>query len=334
VISDLELALVSLYARTTTDLDPEQLRQLGDELAATVIDLPPGEALGRAAREVPEQGTVDQFAAAQAFVLGVRFQSQLEEDLPELRYLGSTLASSVGAETQANTSEDLVGAVALMGPRRAIPPEAIALLSSALGPGLVVTEGPAPGQVQFSGPAARFAAMLVELAWNLLPRCRSRHDTVPVDGVPKEVTLVEVEVCTDLPFDRIRERIDPLNWPTYNPYFVSVTATNSTQAPDGWSGAIREVVGPGINGQTYVTDLNVRCVTRPELAAVAFDLTEPPGGDGRVTVDRGFLSVADEGARRRVRVLKVYRIEDLAVPHWWLCPLWAAQVALSGWWHS
>ncbi|MBA2625387.1 MAG: hypothetical protein H0U89_07265, partial [Acidimicrobiia bacterium] len=185
----------------------------------------------------------------------------------------------------------------------------------------------------FQGPAARFAAMLVELAWNLPPRCRSTLATIDVGGMRKEVTLVEIDVCSDLPFDHLRDRVDPRNWPRCNPYFISVTPiVGPTPAADGWSGVIREVVGPGLNGRIYTTDLAVRHVQQRQLMAVAFDLADPDTPGAQVSVDRGFLSVTDEGARRRTRVLKVYRIEDLQVPHLWVCPLWAMQVALAGWW--
>ena len=53
---------------------------------------------------------------------------------------------------------------------------------------------------------------------------------------------------------------------------------------------------------------------------------------GPVTVDRGFLSVTDEGTHRRLRVLKVYRVENLKTAPSFACQLWAMQVALSGWW--
>ncbi len=331
----MELALLSLYANATDELGPDQLGQLGEDLAAVIEDMPATEAVARAAEDVPYEGSIDQFALAQAFVLGVRVPSLREEDIGALRDLGNTLVSSVGVDTETGAQDDLIGAVATIEPGSPIPPDAIVGIASALGSALVVTEGAAPGQVEFSGPAARFAAMLVELAWNLPPRCRSRFDTVLVGDELKMVTLVEVDVCTDLPFAHIRERIDPRNWPTYNPYFISVTTIKGPDmAGDGWSGVVKEVVGPGVNGSVYETDLAVRCVAQPQLMAVAFDLAERPTGDKLVTVDRGFLSVTDEGARRRTRVLKVYRIEDLDLPHYWVCPLWAAQVALSGWWHS
>jgi hypothetical protein len=187
--------------------------------------------------------------------------------------------------------------------------------------------------VSFSGPAARFAAMLLDLARNLPPRCRSRYQLAPVGGKDRVVTLVEVDACTSLPFDHIRERVDPRNWPDYNPFFIDVqTIEGPDMTADGWRGVIREKVGPGLNGKVYVTDLAVRCVGQKQLMAVTFDLAKPPDAAAKVTVDRGFLSVADEGSLRRTRVLKVYRIEDLDVPHAWVCPLWAMQVALAGWW--
>jgi hypothetical protein len=332
---DLELALVALYATTTEELGPDQLRQLGAGLVEVLGDLSPNDAVARAAQEVPEDGSMDQFAATQAFVLGVRTAERVNEQIGELQDLAGTLATSIGVETQVNTAADLVDVVQRVQPREAIPGEAIEGLSQALGSALVVSGDPATGQIAFSGPAARFASMLLELAWNLPPRCRSLVQRVPVGGADRTVTLVEVDVCTDLGFDHIRERVDPRNWPRYNPYFIDVRTIHGPDlTADGWCGVIRETVGPGLNGSVYVTDLAVRCVAQNQLMAVAFDLAVPPGGDRRVTVDRGFVALTDEGARRRTRVLKVYRIEDLDLPHVWVCPLWAMQIALAGWWHA
>lgn len=154
-----------------------------------------------------------------------------------------------------------------------------------------------------------------------------------VGNALKDVLLVEIDVCSNLSFDRCRRGIDPFNWPSCNPYFVGVDLIGSkTQSPtgDGWAALIREKVGPAMNFKYYTTDLAVRYFEATGVAAVAYDLA--PGFAGPVTVDRGFLSVTDEGTHRRLRVLKVYRVENLKTAPSFACQLWAMQVALSGWW--
>ena len=84
--------------------------------------------------------------------------------------------------------------------------------------------------------------------------------------------------------------------------------------------------------QIYETDLIVRYVSHPGLVAVSFDLAPNGTGDHKVSVDRGFVAVTDEGEHRRVRVLKVYRIEDFDMYTTFICPLWCWQVAMAGWW--
>ena len=82
-----------------------------------------------------------------------------------------------------------------------------------------------------------------------------------------------------------------------------------------------------------MTDLAVTMIERTGISIVAFQLAHPDT-PGKVVVDRGFLCATDEGTHRRVRVLKVYRIVDLDLPHDWVCPLWASQVAMAAWWRS
>ena len=120
-----------------------------------------------------------------------------------------------------------------------------------------------------------------------------------------------------------------------NPYFLSVHRSADTAYLDrtGGPASIREEVGSRAQ-RTGLRDRSLRAVPeQPGLVATrSTSSRDTAPDDGLVTVDRGFLSVTDEGAHRRVRVLKVYRIEDLELPHDWLCPLWASQVAIGGWW--
>jgi hypothetical protein len=192
------------------------------------------------------------------------------------------------------------------------------------------------GAVQFQGAAGDFVAMIVELTLNFFDtHCNVLRGTVDLDGYKKNVTFVELDVCTGRSFQRCAHAIDPQNWQQCNPLFFKVQVRTKGDSGDGgWYGCIREEVGPGLNGRTYTTDLDVRCLNQAPQAVVSFQLAPDSDSpdDGMVTVDRGFLSVSDEGSHRRVRVLKVYRIEEFDQPHAWLCPLWASQLALGGWW--
>jgi hypothetical protein len=151
----------------------------------------------------------------------------------------------------------------------------------------------------------------------------------------KAVTFVEVDVCTNQPFAKCKRGINPLHWPDCNPFFLSVKPIGpTTQLGYGWAAAVKEQVGCPFNGRVYETDLMVTMTEQEKMHTVAFDLVpDADRTDPRmVTVDRGFVSATDEGEHRRIRVLKVYRIEDFEIPHRWLCPLWASQVAMSPWW--
>ena len=174
----------------------------------------------------------------------------------------------------------------------------------------------------------------MELATNDLT-CNTSSHRIVVDGQPRDVVFVEVDVCTNRTFADCKRSLDPTKWPDANPFFVSVTPTFPiTVSGADWCGVVKEVVGPGVNLTYYETDLAITYLERPGQAVTAFDLAPNRTDDGRVTVDRGFLSCTDEGLHRRIRTLKVYRIEDLNVAPSWICPLWSWQLALASWWSA
>jgi hypothetical protein len=230
-------------------------------------------------------------------------------------------------------ANDLLQAIARLQPGKRIGADAVELLGRAFGDAVRVEGRLSEPQFLLRGTAADLATMVLELATNDLTCDSSIHNVQLPDGRMGDVVFVEVDACTNRTFDDCKGSISPLAWPDANPFFVSVTPLGPpVKNGADWSGNVKEVVGPGINGKYYETDLKVTYLEQKDLAITAFDLADRRTDPGKVTVDRGFLSLTDEGTHRRIRVLKVYRIEDLKTPPSWICPLWSAQLALSTWW--
>lgn len=327
--AEIELALLVLLRATTGEIDLSQFQS--PPLIDSVDGTTASEALAMVTAGLSSASPIDRFAAAQSFVLGL----QLPDDPTSselLAALGDQLLSTVGGDS--NGGSQLRAALDLLRHEQQLNPAVLDLMQQAFGGALTVIPNSSE-LLTLSGSGSSLATMLVELVANFssaVPKCRSLDVDDPISG--QHVTLVEVDVCTNQPFDKCKLGIDPLRWPQCNPYFQSVTliGAKTPDAGGGWAGVVKEKVGPALNGSVYETDLAVRYIDRPGVVCAAFDLAATRNDDGRVTVDRGFLSVTDEGLHRRVRVLKVYRISDLTTPHTWLCPLWASQVAMAGWW--
>ena len=277
----------------------------------------------------------DVSAAIQGLVLGGRLDLDPGPDRPgrpvaKLRALAGRLLASVGAHPSG--ANQLVGAVERLASAVSVD-EARGDLSDAFGDRLTIRDSTTAANVRvFGGPAAALAAQIVDvtrLVAQTTCRATSRRDP----DTSSDATFVRYEACTALPYDTCVQRIDPLRWPDCNPYFSYVKGLDCQPcAPKpGWFGRIKEKVGPALNLSYYETDLTVRYHQEPGIAATAFELAHPNTGDGRVTVDRGFLAVLDEGSHRRVQMTKVYRIRDLNVEHSWVCPLWSSQFVISGW---
>jgi len=335
MVIDVDLALVVLYRELTPDIDPDQIgtgAQVG-LFADTGVE----DALTALAASLDLATRQDRYAGALGYVLGVRLLLQTNSFEPEVSALGQTLlgvfpevADPEGAELELRDAMQRLLAV----------PEVTSDVETALENAFSGALQIAPaggGTVTYSGSAAEMATMLTELATMSL-KCHSRGGTVTVGGEKLDVTLLEFEICTHAPFARCRGGVDPRHWPAYNPsFFQSVDVISGSPAPTGnWSGVVQEKVGPLMSGTPIVTNLMVSYVEQPGLAVTAYDLAPDnaalPPDDGRVTVDYGFVSVADVGAHRRFRVLKVVRVEEMPMPHSWLCPLWAQQLVMAGWW--
>ena len=79
----------------------------------------------------------------------------------------------------------------------------------------------------------------------LLELATARHlhctlDTLATDwwtDARELVTFVEVDACTNRPFETAATAIDPTDWPAANPFFGSVTIVGQpTQLVDRWCG--------------------------------------------------------------------------------------------------
>jgi hypothetical protein len=338
VRAEVELGLVVLYRETTQDIDIDQLRR-DDESDEILRYTDPVAAIEGMIGNLDLETDRDRYAGALAFVLALRLHQQSGEDLvlDAAEKLGRELLQVFRPPGEASTAAThLVDAVMRLLANPEVSEPAQESLRAAFGTSLAITLGELEDTVIMSGPAAKMATMLTELA-ALDLRCHSGTATIPVDGVEREVTLVDIEICTHASFEACRKGIDPRHWPECSPYFQKVTVLGSAPPQTGsWHGVIEEVVGPALNGLYYTTKLAVSYVEQPGVVAMSFDLAAdaagPPPGDHRVSVDYGFSSVVDEGPHRRFRTLKVYRIEDMTTPHLWTCPLWAQQVVMAGWW--
>jgi hypothetical protein len=318
-----ELALLVLHAQEGGDIDPSHF---GSGFAAVVAETTPADALAELAGLAASPRSIDRFAVAQGLVLGARLEARDGGlDVPLADLAGAVISAHGAADAPPALVEVLVDALGRLEPGVTLDATSYDGFVEAFGGALEATPG--PGGVVLSGPASTFVATVTELATNALS-CRSGVHVH--EG--RQVLLVELDACSNLPFDTCAKAIDPRRWPDCSPMFISVLpVTPPTQTPTGWAGVVREVVG--IQGYgVYTTDLAVTFRREPGLALTSYDLADQRNDDGRVSVDHGFVSATDEGTHRRLRALKVYRIEGLETPPSWICPLWAKQAVMAGWW--
>lgn len=304
----------------TTIAPAAAVRQVGDACG-----------LGTGARVDPVGIT----AAVDTMALGGRLlrnrpgDRELADSLGEL---AGGLLTEVGADPA--RAGDLVASVRSLADSRRTTEAQVRAVSDAFGATVdVALSTRHPGAMTVTGPAARVAAQVLELAARRRTECHADFEPTRDSGSGFEVTVVRLEACTALSFAECRARVDPAGWARCNPYFRSVEVLERTPEATGWRGAIREQVGPGLNREYYTTDLDVRFHAARGLAFAAFDLRAPARrhDDGRVVVDRGCVGVIDEGTHRRLQMVKVYRIRDFDAPHDWVCQLWASQFVSSGW---
>ena len=332
-LSDIDLALVVLYRELTEDLGPDQLEQLGDAgQVQAFAETDVASALANLTEAVDLTVRFHRYAASLAYVLGVRLDTapnevgalgaKLLDRFPDVvnpgeaeSHLREAIQRLLG---DPHLTDDVVGAFRNV-------------CNGALEAALV------DGTWSFTGTAAEAVTMLSELA-TMEVGCRSNDQgSVMVDGKRIPVTKVEYEMCTNAPWERSKAGVDPRNWPQYNPLvFRSIDVIVGNPATSGdWTGVVQEKVGPLFSGTPLRTNLSITYMERPGMAVAAYDLAGSgflPAGDGKVTVDYGFVSLVDEGPHRRFRALKVVHINDMPLSHNWLCPLWAHQMVTAGWW--
>jgi hypothetical protein len=306
--------------------EPDQARVLGRSTVASLL------------QEVVEHGDptdpVERYWMARMLVDLRRRGPKRGPGREMLWELGRRLLQPYEDRGEGSTDLEALGlALDRLQERERLSADALELLGRAFHGVLEISGDVEHEQVLLSGRAAELATLLIELSTGGSLHCALQLHKVNVGGKPKEVIRVEVDTCTNRSFADCKRSIDPTHWPKANPFFQSVTVVGTpTKLGTDWCGVIKEKVGPGINGKVYETDLAVTYVERPGMAVTAFDLAPHRTDPGTVTVDRGFLSCTDEGVHRRIRTLKVYRIEDLKMPASWICPLWASQLALAAWW--
>jgi hypothetical protein len=121
---------------------------------------------------------------------------------------------------------------------------------------------------------------------------------------------------------------DPLNWPTCNPFFLDMTASQKTSLPtdnvDGtaYQARVREKVGIPVLWE-LLTNLDVRYFVTNE--AVGMEFTFAGSLDGQIDVDHGFVIVENHPTKAgwvMVRSQKTVRFTRLSnVPASFACEL-------------
>jgi hypothetical protein len=329
----LELPILGLLRK----LDPDELPldDLLDEKTAAQVDRrTAAHWLGQIIEHGDPRDRVERYWMARFLVELDRRGDKGSQRL--LDQLAAKLLQPYEEAGEGSTSvRSLRNAIRSLQPGEPISQESLDMLSDAFRGVMEVSGQASHQQVLMSGSGSELATLLIELVTGGSLRCNmSKHQEL-VDGTMREVIKVEVDTCTNRSFADCRSAIDPTHWPAANPFFRSVTIIGTpTKSGADWAGVINERVGPGLNGKVYETYLDVTYLERPGMAVTTFDLHRPKVDPKKVTVDRGFLSCTDEGIHRRIRTLKVYRIEDLKMPGSFICPLWASQFALAAYWGS
>jgi hypothetical protein len=337
--SSIDTGIISLYyALKPEDID---IHQFATADQAPQFSLPPVQAIGNLSDEVNLEDRQHRYAAALAYALGTRVLAQDDSVSSNLQTLGSKIIGRIhGIDDPEGGEISLRRAMRRLtaSSEPKISDEIASALLDAFKGGLELSFDSEAETWLFSGDAAETATMLCELA-SMQMDCQGREGHVRVGHQLVPVTVIEYELCTQSPFTRTAPGVDPRNWTTYNPFFfdsIEVLTPAPASSTGTWNGVIQEKVGALYSGSSVVTNLAVSYVEQPGLAAVSYDLA-PAGGpfkadDNTVTVDYGLFAVMEEGIHRRVRMLKVLHIDGKDMNHEWMCPLWAHQLAMIGWW--
>ena len=328
--------LVSLYyALKPEDID---LQQLGTPEQQGEFASPPFANVRDLAANIDLSNRQERYAANLTYVLGTRVLEQDDMIDPHLAALGATILGRISVDDPEGGEQQLRSALGRIAEVPRITDDIVNAFRAAFKGGFDA-EFNGPEQTwRFTGPAAETATMMVELA-TMQMNCHGRQGRVRVGRRDVPVTVIEYEACTQSPFSRTAPGVDPRNWTTYNPFFfdsIEVLTPAPAALANQWNGVIQETVGALMTGNPVVTNLAVSYVEQPGLAAVTYDLAPKDPSlkddDNTVTVDYGVFAVMEEGVHRRVRMKKVVHIDGHEMNHEWLCPLWAQQNAMIGWW--
>lgn len=333
-----DAAIVVLYrVLMPSEINTAELGDPGD-FSGTAQD-----ALTDIALQADLESRQGRYLANLAYVLGLRIDDAGIESLtPELSVLGATIlerfpdiAVGQGAAQEPSLQQALRRLLAFP----EVTTDVADGLVAAFDPVLQSSFNPSEG-FTFSGPAAEIATMFTELAAMDL-HCDCRDGAVMRDGVEVPVLYCRFEICTQAPYDRCMPAVDPRRWPRFSPVlFQSVSVLSGSPSMGNWQGVIQEEVGALFtSGAGYKTNLLVSYHQEQDMAVTTYDLApnDPAllADDNQIDVDYGFFAVTDEGAHRRITVLKVVHIKGKEdAPGKWLCPLHIMQQAMIGWWFS
>lgn len=329
---NIDAAIVVLY-RVLGEVDPAALGSSPDFFDS------PQAALTALTTQVDLTNRQGRYLANLGYVLGMRIDEQNIDSLTtELTALGAKILERFpdvvnGAPLEVKMSTALRRLLVVPNVDQSVADG----LEDAFNGALQTSFDSTAQEWKFDGAAAETATMLIELT-SLEIQCRCEDGAVQLDGARVPVLKCAFEVCTQAPYDRCMPGVDPRNWPAYSPiFFQSVEVLSGSPSTGNWQGVIQESVGALITGTPVITNLLVSYQEQANMAVTAYDLApDSPtlkGDDTTVDVDYGYFSVTDEGAHRRVTILKVVHIrgkED--VPTSWICPLVLQQQAMIGWW--
>jgi hypothetical protein len=125
-------------------------------------------------------------------------------------------------------------------------------------------------------------------------------------------------------FHDVVEIVNPFNWSeNYPEFFLSMNDCDPPERTDGWFRVLETVGFRGLNGLELTTNLKYYPQLKLDdgIAHIDYDLDDPPPGqgDGKVTVDRGFINIEVDSDERnptkpgvRAKTRKVVHIEGLS----------------------
>ncbi|MDT5098590.1 MAG: hypothetical protein QOC76_2327 [Mycobacterium sp.] len=168
---------------------------------------------------------------------------------------------------------------------------------------------------------AAITAGVVDPSTQDIPLCSAK--VVTIDGLP--VVVVDTNLHSDSrSFHDVVEIVNPFNWnENYPEFFLSMDPCDPPERTDGWFRVLETVGFPGLGGLQLTTNLKYYPKLKLDegIAHIDYDLDDPPPGqgDGKVTVDRGFINIEVANDERdptkpgvSAKTRKVVHIEGLS----------------------